>query len=465
MATTKGPPVGLVSILPNTFPQQAILHVYRSLEDLHLDDQQRGNLKFLDEPTQQRATTLCAMAIPSYVSMADFLQFVAPVDPFVSHYRVIRDATPHTYMILMTFRDSDTALEFYKQYDHQKFSSLEDDECLVAYVTSIGVQDSLVSPLSFPFNTQPDIADDPHCPVCLEPLDGAATGLFTISCQHTFHVHCISQWGDNSNGNQQPASSSTTPSKLSLFTVIPHEESANQCQGCDLTTQLWLCLVCGHIGCGRQEQGHALAHYQATNHIYALEIDSKRVWDYAGDGYVHRLVQNAVDGKLVELPGQEDTPNEAGKLDAMAVEYSYLLTSQLDSQRMYYEDRIKQVVQDISDLSLDCDEKSSRLALLQQTRLVQDRERTSLSQAIQSHEKENAKLKQKVTSWKDKTKAIENKYLEEDEMSASLVRNNAIAQQLIDRIQEQIAVKAQHCQELMAKLAAQDTTQDTSPST
>jgi BRCA1-associated protein len=77
------------------------------------------------------------------------------------------------------------------------------------------------------------------------------------------------------------------------------------------------------------------------------------VWDYAGDGYVHRLIQTKNDGKLVEFPPvastgtyfhpadravDDDVSRE--KLDAMGMEYTYLLTTQLDSQRIYYEERI-----------------------------------------------------------------------------------------------------------------------------
>jgi BRCA1-associated protein len=77
------------------------------------------------------------------------------------------------------------------------------------------------------------------------------------------------------------------------------------------------------------------------------------VWDYAGDGYVHRLIQTKNDGKLVEFPPvastgtyfhpadrvvDDDVSRE--KLDAMGMEYTYLLTTQLDSQRVYYEERI-----------------------------------------------------------------------------------------------------------------------------
>lgn len=96
-------------------------------------------------------------------------------------------------------------------------------------------------------------------------------------------------------------------------------------------------------------------------HLYSLELETQRVWDYAGDGYVHRLIQNKTDGKLVELPSAAAMTNttttngigsdadgsrlgptsidsmHAEKMEAIGIEYSYLLTSQLDSQRDYYE--------------------------------------------------------------------------------------------------------------------------------
>jgi BRCA1-associated protein len=66
-------------------------------------------------------------------------------------------------------------------------------------------------------------------------------------------------------------------------------------------------MVCGHIGCGRYQEAHAYDHYMETCHLFALEIDTQRVWDYEGDGYVHRLLQNTVDGKLVEFPGSSSS--------------------------------------------------------------------------------------------------------------------------------------------------------------
>ena len=92
------------------------------------------------------------------------------------------------------------------------------------------------------------------------------------------------------------------------------------------------------------------------------------MWDYAGDGYVHRLIQNKADGKLVELPsaatsstagggregsGMGPRPSDAltaEKIEAIGIEYSYLLTSQLDSQRSFYEDRVNELEATVGEL-------------------------------------------------------------------------------------------------------------------
>jgi len=50
-----------------------------------------------------------------------------------------------------------------------------------------------------------------------------------------------------------------------------------------------------------------------------MELGSSRVWDYAGDNYVHRLVQNKADGKLVEVDEQSAGEQEE-KIDALNLE-------------------------------------------------------------------------------------------------------------------------------------------------
>lgn len=34
-----------------------------------------------------------------------------------------------------------------------------------------------------------------------------------------------------------------------------------------------------------------------------MQLGNARVWDYVGDSFVHRLLQNNADGKLVEVEG------------------------------------------------------------------------------------------------------------------------------------------------------------------
>lgn len=45
---------------------------------------------------------------------------------------------------------------------------------------------------------------------------------------------------------------------------------------------LWICLICGHIGCGRYVSRHAYKHFEETQHTYAMQLTNHRVWDYAG---------------------------------------------------------------------------------------------------------------------------------------------------------------------------------------
>lgn len=55
-------------------------------------------------------------------------------------------------------------------------------------------------------------------------------------------------------------------------TTAPSLGDGATCAACELTSNLWMCLECGHLGCGRAQfggvagHGHALAHYEQTGH-------------------------------------------------------------------------------------------------------------------------------------------------------------------------------------------------------
>ena len=63
------------------------------------------------------------------------------------------------------------------------------------------------------------------------------------------------------------------------------------CHECNNHQNLWICLICGYVGCGRYNQMHAVRHYDHSNHSFSIELSSQRIWNYRGDNYVHRLIK------------------------------------------------------------------------------------------------------------------------------------------------------------------------------
>ncbi|KAJ3400518.1 hypothetical protein HDU80_006869, partial [Chytriomyces hyalinus] len=134
------------------------------------------------------------------------------------------------------------------------------------------------------------------------------------------HPNAIHPFGSNHHQSEPPSSiiESFSPKQppleasealflqASQHIPIPISTTAtsnNTCSRCPATSNLWICLVCGTVGCGRYESAHAANHYTSNpSHVYALELETQRVWDYVGDGYVHRLIRTGSDGRgIVEL--------------------------------------------------------------------------------------------------------------------------------------------------------------------
>lgn len=78
-----------------------------------------------------------------------------------------------------------------------------------------------------------------------------------------------------------------------------------------------------------------------------MQLGNNRVWDYVGDNFVHRLLQDK-DGKMVE-GSREGAKSEGAavdeKVDSVQLEFTYLLTSQLESQREYFEEKLGRLEQ------------------------------------------------------------------------------------------------------------------------
>ncbi|XP_059047278.1 BRCA1-associated protein [Achroia grisella] len=309
---------------------KGVLHLYKENE--------------LKEAAEE-AKTLCLLSVPGALGAADLLAFAAACQDDIAHVRVLRDGSPDHYMALLTFRTSSSAREFREAFEGVPYSSLEPGAlCRVAWVARADWARSGAPP--------PAHTELPTCPVCLERMDESVAGVLSVQCAHAFHAACLVRW----RGARCPVCRcAQTPEPRSGARCFqcerpeeeedggrPTEGGATEEDGVEAGT-LWICLICGHVGCGRYEGGHAAKHFLQSNHTYALQLGSNRVWDYAGDNFVHRLVQNKADGKLVAAEGgAEDAACGGDKLDAAHLELTYALTHQLDAQRNHYEQRLAQ---------------------------------------------------------------------------------------------------------------------------
>ena len=71
-------------------------------------------------------TTLCILAVPSYLPPSDFLGFVGEkTREEVSHFRMIRTERINRYMVLMKFRNGKRAREWRKEWNGKAFNSTE----------------------------------------------------------------------------------------------------------------------------------------------------------------------------------------------------------------------------------------------------------------------------------------------------------------------------------------------------
>ncbi|KAJ1948797.1 hypothetical protein FBU59_001428 [Linderina macrospora] len=492
-----------------------------------------------------RPRVLAVLAVPGYMTPTDFLSFVAPFHDRIEHFRVLRDSSPNHYMIVMRFISSADADEFYQYYNGKTFSPLEPENCHVVYISQVGCEYTEIAVRDIEGDgrmkateqlfMQPkwDSGDDkelPTCPVCLERLDSSASGLLTIMCQHTFHCRCLAKWGD---GNCPVCRySQTSPfvdqerfqqavgsfPQIHLADIPTHRASGshspshgghsanNRCSVCQGDTDLWICLICGTIGCGRYVNGHAKDHFSQTQHPYSMELESQRVWDYVGDGYVHRLLQNKADGKLVELSAPAH-PNPASaalagtsrlthdvpldsktaqqvpgssadvyfeareKLDAVTEEYEILLTSQLESQREHYEIQLarqqhqnarwpKQYA-DLERKFAELEAKHTALAAAQTRHEAQlqkdaDKQHERLGAERREWAEERKRLEASVAKWVKKSTDDARLLAEEKALSKHLMENQTKLNELNEHMSRRMDDLMEEVRDLQFYVSAQE---------
>ncbi|XP_037292759.1 BRCA1-associated protein isoform X1 [Manduca sexta] len=397
---------------------KGVLHLYKENE-----------LKEAEE-----AKTLCLLSVPGALGASDLLGFAAACQQDIAHVRVLRDGSPDHYMALFTFRTSQAAREFHEAFDGVPYSSLEPNAlCHMSWVSRVEWARDGTPP--------PSHTELPTCPVCLERMDESVAGVLSVQCAHAFHAECLARWADArcpvcrcAQTPEPRARAHCDQCQLQEGDAVTTDEAGGEetrenisgvaegmLDGVEAGT-LWICLICGHVGCGRYENGHAAKHFLQSNHTYALQLGSNRVWDYAGDNFVHRLVQNKADGKLVAAEGGAGAEDAAcgAKLDSAQLEFTYILTQQLDSQRMFYEDKLAK---------MEAEHKQERDKLRSAAKEAESASK-KLKTTVGTLKKDNRNLEKKLQQVNERLAELQNELEEERGLSTAMASSQAEWQKL-----------------------------------
>ncbi|KAG5488117.1 hypothetical protein LSCM1_08182 [Leishmania martiniquensis] len=119
------------------------------------------------------------------------------------------------------------------------------------------------------------------CAICLDSLHLSA--CVTTLCQHSFHLSCYAQL---------PSGSAECP--LCRFSVYELLNDA-RCKVCGTYEDLWVCLICGHVACGRARRDHQQAHYRVSGHSCSWQSTTNRIRNLSSRMFLHQEVALLLD--------------------------------------------------------------------------------------------------------------------------------------------------------------------------
>ena len=406
------------------------------------------------------------------------------------------------YHILFVLDSDESAEIFVSDLHHRPYTTLDESErCSVYHASHVRGEDgvSLLGPVFASSTPSPNdtvsssVAKDEHkCPVCLEmmvvtsksssssetPSDSSCSILTTV-CNHSFHIDCLAQWQDS-------------PCPVCRYDHSGLNETLSRCHVCANTVRNYVCLICGVISCANgpsssttsmspntregadhatsfqapSHLGHALQHYEESLHAYALDTETQHVWDFVGGGYVHRLLQNFEDGKIVEGTDprllEEERCMEAGttttlplsalerstiptysssaeddealhrKLEGFAGQYYILLKSQLEQQRIYYEGQLE--------------------AIRRQNESTTQNDRPSASDIISALKQERNHLEQRCMTLRRKHKKVAGDVVFLENMNETLEADKQLFRRQIADAQAELSEATHVTQQLLMPL-------------
>lgn len=155
-----------------------------------------------------------------------------------------------------------------------------------------------------------------------------------------------------------------------------------------------------------------------------MELETQRVWDYAGDNYVHRLIQNKADGKLVELPSASNLDDtdangrngggpgaddnlKAEKVEILAMQYSQILQRAMEEQRAAHDEEaveLRRRLEDVqrkleitlADSAREREERAEETKRLQAEAALSEKKAEQMSELARQLRKEKKKIEKEL---------------------------------------------------------------------
>eukprot|EP00792_Barthelona_sp_PAP020_P011082 TRINITY_DN4885_c0_g1_i1.p1 TRINITY_DN4885_c0_g1~~TRINITY_DN4885_c0_g1_i1.p1 ORF type:complete len:473 (+),score=113.99 TRINITY_DN4885_c0_g1_i1:50-1468(+) len=289
------------------------------------------------------------MSIPSNVRVLDALKKLKLVNSSTTrHLRTIRmlrdDRTSIHYHLVISFTDSNVCESFVEANDGIVFSELMPLPSRVHLVSNIYItqnEDDLPSQSSPSQNDMTlrfmNRTELPHCPICFERLSYESSGVLQVICNHSFHLDCVKDY-------------LTVTCPVCRNFIQPHPTPS--CSVCGRTDDLWCCMICSYVGCGRKAEAHALTHFEETGHTFSIFLGDGTIWDYAEDRWANRLF-HCEDGKVVEWDCSSDKRSEVlmeSRVSKVIDDLYFEMEEELKSTKEQFNYERKQLNQNIDKL-------------------------------------------------------------------------------------------------------------------
>ena len=311
----------------------------------------KGTLQLCQELTGR----FCIIDIPTCLILSDLLSFLHKFFPHINDLKIFKSSSSKVYCCAVSLTDPNYSKSFLEEFSDKKFNEIEDHICSVVCISNWIQKWLEISPKPFE-----------RCPICLDDIDKPT---ISILCGHDFHVKCLEMWSD-------------TTCPVCRYHQTPPDTSV--CDTCGEEVDVRMCLICGELGCPT----HSQQHYLSTSHTYFQAIETSITWDYSRQVSISRLI--ASNQKLVEI-------QDGKKIESIMFEYNCLLSSLLETQKEFYEEKIKEIEVSSEDTRAVQISQLEKENILMKKKIEEENELIREIDELNSQVREMLKVKQELT--------------------------------------------------------------------